>query len=78
MLDEEGTEMKTYEVLLTRSFRVEIDAQDEKDARFLAEFYIGGEKDLSNAREKAEHTFRINEIEMTVNEATESSQFNNG
>ena len=39
--------MKTYEVLLTRSYIVEIDARDENDARFLAEFYIGGEKDLS-------------------------------
>lgn len=70
--------MKTYEVLLTRSYIVEIDARDENDARFLAEFYIGGEKDLSNSREKAEHAFRINEIEMTVNEAIGSSQWENG
>ena len=70
--------MKTYEVLLTRSYRIEIDARDEEDARFLTEFYIGGEKDLSNPREQTKRAFRINEIEMTVNESIESSQLENG
>lgn len=69
--------MKTFEVLLTRSYLVEIDAKDEEDAKYLSEFYIGGERDLSSDREKSIDGFRINEIEMTVNEALECSELEN-
>lgn len=69
--------MKTFEVLLTRSYVIEIDAKDEGDAKYLAEFYIGGERDLSSDREKSIKGFRINEIEMTVNEAVESRELVN-
>ncbi len=66
--------MKTFEVLLTRSYIVEIDAKDKRDALFNAEFFIGGEKDVSNERERAERGFRINEIEMTLNDAIKCTE----
>jgi hypothetical protein len=69
--------MKTFEVLLTRSYKVEIDAKDDREALFNAEFFVGGEKDLSNERERAERGFRINEIEMTVNDAIECNEKSN-
>ncbi len=70
--------MRTFEVLLTRSYKVEIDANDDRDALFNAEFFVGGEKDLSNEKERAERGFRINEIEMTVNDAFECNEKLNG
>lgn len=63
--------MKTYQVLLTRSYIVSIDAKNEEDALFFSEFYIGGEKDISNDKEKKSKKFKINEIEMIVNDAFE-------
>lgn len=41
---------------------IEIDAKDDRDALFNSEFFVGGEKDLSNEKERAERGFRINEI----------------
>jgi hypothetical protein len=70
--------MKTFEVLLTRSYRVEIDANNDRDAVFNVEFFVGGETDLSNKRESASRGFRINDIEMTVNEAIECVEKVNG
>lgn len=63
--------MKKYRVILTRSFIISIDAKNKEDALFFSEFYVGGEKDLSNAKEKKSKKFKINEIEMTVNDAFE-------
>lgn len=68
--------MKTFEVFLTRSYILEIDAKDDRDALFTAEFFVGCEKDLSNERERAERGFRINEIEMTMNDAIECTESN--
>jgi hypothetical protein len=64
--------MKTYKVLLTRSYIVSIDAKNKEDALFFSEFYIGGERDLSNDKEKKSKKFKINDIEMTVNDACEA------
>lgn len=63
--------MKTFDVLLTRSYRVRIDAADKRVAMNLSEFYIGGERDLSNEENRLEHRFRIHGIEMLINEAFE-------
>lgn len=63
--------MKTFEILLTRSYKVEIDAKDEADALFNVEFFVGGERDLSQPKERSENGFRINQIEMTMNEAVD-------
>jgi hypothetical protein len=63
--------MKTYKVLLHRDYIVNIDANNEEDAMRLAEFFIAGEKDASTVKERAQHNFRINEIEMVTNDAFE-------
>lgn len=63
--------MKTYKVLLHRDYIVNIDANNEEDAMQLAEFYIAGEKDASTEKEREQHSFRINEIEMVTNDAFE-------
>ena len=61
--------MKTYKVLLHRDYIVNIDADNEDDAKSLAEFFIAGEKDASTEKEKERHSFKINEIEMVTNDA---------
>lgn len=61
--------MKTYKVLLHRDYIVNIDANTEEEAKQLAEFFIAGEKDASTEREREQHSFRINEIEIVTNDA---------
>ena len=63
--------MKTYKVLLHRDYIVNIDANNEEDAMSLAEFFIAGEKDASIEKEREQHSFKINEIEMVTNDAFE-------
>ena len=66
--------MKTYKVLLHRDYIVNIDANNEKEAMQLAEFFIAGEKDTSTEKEREQHSFRINEIEMVTNDAFEAKE----
>ena len=61
--------MKTYKVLLHRDYIVSIDAKNEEEAMFLAEFFIAQEKICSTEKEKEQHSFRINEMEMVTNDA---------
>ena len=64
--------MPTFDVHLTRTYRVRISAQDEASARELAEFFVGGVKDDSNERDRSEHQFEISDLKMVVNDAFES------
>jgi hypothetical protein len=63
--------MDTYKVMLTRSYLVTIQANNEEDALRFSEFYIGGEKDISLPKERELDQFEIEEIEMMVNDAME-------
>ena len=66
--------MKTFDVLLTRAYRVQIEAEDENSAMELVEFYLGDPEDKSNEMERTQHRFNIIEIEMTMNEAFEAEE----
>jgi hypothetical protein len=68
--------MKTYKVLLHRDYIVNIDAKNEEEAMQLAEFFIAGEKDVSTEKEREQHSFRINEIEMVTNDVFEAEEEN--
>jgi len=63
--------MRKYNVILHRDYIVNIDAKNEEEAMSLAEFFIAGEKDTSTEKEREQHSFRINEIEMVTNDAFE-------
>lgn len=63
--------MKTFNVMLTRTYRVTIEAEDENSASELVEFYLGDPEDKSTEKEQAQQKFNIQEIEMTMNEAFE-------
>lgn len=61
--------MKSFQVSLTKSYLVNINAENEEDAKRFAEFFTGDINDLSNAEHRREYKFEIEEIECTVNEA---------
>jgi len=63
--------MKSFEVLLSRSYAVTIQARNEEEALRYCEFYIGEEKDVSTPKDKEIDQFEIEEIEMRINEAFE-------
>lgn len=68
--------MRTYKVSLHRDYIVNIDANTKDEAKQLAEFFIAGEKDASTEKERQQHSFRINEIEMVTNDAFEVNEMN--
>ena len=61
--------MKTYQVVLSRTYLVTIQAVNQEQAKVLSEFYIGDCADLSNERDRMEKNFSIEKIEMVNNEA---------
>ncbi len=69
--------MKTYKVSLHRDYIVNIDANNEEEAMSLTEFFIAGENDASTEKEREQHSFRINEIEMVTNDAFEVEAVSN-
>jgi hypothetical protein len=68
--------MKSYKVSLHRDYIVSIDANSEEEAKRLAEFFVAGEKDASTPKEREQHNFKINEIEMVTNDAFEVERQN--
>lgn len=66
--------MKTFNVMLTRAYRVQVQAENEKSAKELVEFFIGNPRDESTEKERSQYKFNIEEIEMTMNEAFESEE----
>lgn len=67
--------MQKYMVSLVRDYAVIISANSEKEAKELAELYIGGERDLSTDIEKRKLNFSIEEIEMTTNDAIDVEEY---
>jgi len=63
--------MKTYKVALTRTYLVSIKAENEEKAKRFSEFFLGDCPDLSNKKDRSEHKYSIEEIEMVYNEANE-------
>ncbi len=56
---------KTFQVAITKSFLINVDAENEKLALELAEFFTSGIEDLSSENDKKKHNFTITEIEHT-------------
>ncbi len=69
--------MKIYKVLLHSDYIVNIDANNEEEAKSLAEFFTAGEKDASAEKDRKQYGFKINEIEMATNDALEVEENNN-
>ncbi|HWP82167.1 MAG TPA: hypothetical protein VNN76_05895 [Bacteroidota bacterium] len=63
--------MKLFRVSLHRDYIVQIEARNEKEAKRLTEFYLTTPVDGSRQKDREEHSFRIEEIEMVTNDAIE-------
>lgn len=63
--------MKTYQVVLTKSFVVTIDALTAEDAQRICEFYTSDIQDISTVDDRQNETFEITDIKCTLNETYE-------
>lgn len=61
--------MKKFIVHLSREYVVQIDANNEDDARVYSELYVSGGIDESTGIICSTHNFRIQHIKHTLNEA---------
>ena len=66
--------MKKYEVLLSRTYIVEIQAEDEEKACRSVEFYLGDCGDLSTKEHRRSDNFLIEKIEPAINDAFEVTE----
>ena len=60
--------MKTYQVVLTKSYTVTIHAKSEEQARRFSEFYTDDISDISTDKDRSENGFSIEEIECGIND----------
>lgn len=60
--------MKTYQVILTKSYLITVSAETKEQARRLCEFYTNDIQDISTIENREEEKFLIEDIECTVNE----------
>ena len=64
--------MNTFEVILTKSYLVTVNANTDKQARNIAEFYTSDIKDISVDQDRKKYKFSIGKIDCRVNEALEA------
>lgn len=69
--------MERFNVLLTKSYQIEIIAANEEQAKNLAEFFTSNITDISSEQDKLQHNFSIESIECTLNEAFDCEILNN-
>jgi len=68
--------MKTYNVVLTKSYIVKIKAENKNSAKEFAEIYTGDISDISTTKEQFEKRFEIENIDCKLNEVFEVSEVN--
>ena len=66
--------MKRYQVLLSRTYIVDIQAKNEEEACQNVEYYLGHCEDLSSENERKRDNFVIEKIEPAINEAFEVTE----
>lgn len=61
--------MKTFEVVLTKSYVIRIKAEDENKAKEFAELFTGDIQDILSPDDRKKFMFEIENIDCKVNEA---------
>lgn len=69
--------MKTYQVVLTKSYVVTVNAETKEKAKRFAEFYTGDIKDISTDEDRKKSIFSIEEIDSRMNESLEAEEIKN-
>lgn len=62
---------KVFEVSLSKTYKIQISANSNEEAKRLSEFYTGDISDISNEKERNNENFRIEAIECVTNDAFE-------
>ena len=63
--------MKTFEIVLTKSYMVLVTAENQTDASQLVEFFTSDIQDISTENDRKNLNFTIQDIDCKVNEAIE-------
>jgi len=66
--------MKTYQVVLTKSYVVTVNAKTKEKAKRFAEFYTGDIQDISTDENRKKLNFSIEEIDTRINESLEAEE----
>lgn len=66
--------MKSFQVSLMKSYLVNINAENEEDAKRFSEIFTGDIQDISASNNQQNYKFEIKEIECTMNEAFEAEE----
>ena len=69
--------MKTYQVILTKSYVLTIKAKTAHKARLLSSFYTGDIQDISDSEDRRNEKFEIENIDCVLNEAYECIELSN-
>lgn len=65
---------KTFEVSLSKIYKIQIKAHSKDEAKRFSEFYTGDVLDISTVDEQIKNMFQIEEIECVENEAFECEE----
>lgn len=63
--------MKTFEVVLTKSYVVTIKAENKHLAKEYSELFTGDILDISSIKDKRDLNFKIEDIDCKINECIE-------
>jgi hypothetical protein len=66
--------MKKYRVLLSRTYIVDIQAENKEEACRNVEYYLGDCEDLSTEDDRKRDKFLIEKIEPAINDAFEVTE----
>lgn len=66
--------MKTFNVILTKSYIVKIKAKDENSAKEFSEFYTNDIQNISSVEDQLKNNFKIINIDCKINEAIEATE----
>lgn len=69
--------MRTYQVVLTKSYAVTVKAETKEKAKRFAEFYTGDIHDISTDKNRKKSNFFIKEIDCRMNESLEAEEIEN-
>ena len=68
--------MKTFEVELTKTYKVTISTDNEDNARVLSEFFTSDITNSSARSDEEKNNFQIKEIECVMNESNQVIELN--
>jgi hypothetical protein len=66
--------MKTFEVILTKSYIVRIKAENKKKAKEYSELFTSGIQDISSVNYRKKFNFKIEDIDCKTNQAFEAQE----